>query len=192
LRGRRAFVGGSIVLAAFPLLAAKSPPPPKVGAIRWSGPGHDLHGYMAIPAKAHGPQPAILVIPDGAADTFALGLTDALALAGFVACVAKAPLSFDEAAATLRWLGTNRYATGRVGAVGVGAGAAIAQRIAATGLLECAVLFDGIEGKAEEPNLLHLPILAATTAAALYASAWQRAIAFFARRLRPDQVRSSR
>ena len=55
---RRAFVAGSIALAALPLAAARPLPPPKVGAIRWPGPGHDLHGFMAISARAHGRQPA--------------------------------------------------------------------------------------------------------------------------------------
>ena len=71
---RRAFVAGSIALAAFPAYAGKTPPPPKVGAIYWPGAGHVLHGYMAIPAKAHGPQPAVLVLPGtNGADRFALG-----------------------------------------------------------------------------------------------------------------------
>jgi len=192
LPGRRAFVAGSVALVGFPLLASRAPEPPKVGAIRWPGLGHDLHGYMAVPARAHGPQPAILVFPDGEADAFSLGLTDALALAGFVACVAKAPLSFEEAAATLRWLGTNHYATGKVGGVAMGAAAAMAQRIASARLLDCAVLFDGKEGAAETTGLLRLPTLAATTDAAVYAATWRRAIAFLAHHLCADQVRSSR
>ena len=63
---RRAFVAGLIAAAGVPAGAASRLPPPKIGAIRWPGPGYDLHGYMAIPAKARGRQPAVLVLPDGA------------------------------------------------------------------------------------------------------------------------------
>ena len=145
---------------------------------------------MAVPAKAHGPQPAVLVLPDDGADRFALGLTDALALAGFVACVAKSPLAADEVTATLHWLGTNRYATGKVGIVAIGAGVAMAQSIAAPGSPDCAVLFDGREGPADG-DVLHLPLLTATTDPARYEAAWRQAIAFLAQYLRPDHVGSS-
>ena len=145
---------------------------------------------MAVPAKAHGPQPAVLVLPEAGADTFALALTDTLALAGFVACVAKAPLAVHEVAATLHWLGTNHYATGKVGIVAIGAGAAMAQSIAGAGAPDCAVLFDGKEEPANG-NVLHLPLLAATTDPARYEAAWRQAIAFLAQYLRPDHVGSS-
>lgn len=191
LIGRRAFVAGTIALITPSLFAAKSFPPPKVGAIRWPGHGGDLHGFMAVPAKAHGPQPAVLVLPDAGADPFALGLTDALALAGFVACVAKAPLTFEEATATLQWLGTNPYATGKVGIVGIGAGAAMAQHIAAAGLLACAVLFDGKDDPAGDV-VLHLPMLTATKDALRYEAEWRQAIAFLAQHLHPDHTGSSR
>lgn len=192
--GRRAFVAGYIAFGTSPLRAAKAPAPPKIGAIHWSGPGHELHGYMAIPAKAHGPQPAILVLPDAGADQFALGLTDALALAGFVACVAKNALTADEAMATIRWLGSNRYATGKVGLVGTGAGATMARRIAAAPdiPLSCTILFDGAADVGEETSLLHLPMLNAAVDSVRYGAAWQQAIAFLGRHLRPDHDRSSR
>jgi dienelactone hydrolase len=184
LPDRRAFVAGSIALAALPLRAAKAPPPPKVGAIRWPGPGHDLHGYMAIPAKARGRQPAVLVLPDAGADRFALDLTDALALAGFVACVAKDPLSLDEALASLRWLGTNAYSTGKVAAVGAGAGAALIGPLAATpgGPLTCAVAFDG-RTSGSDPHILHLPPLGPGGGSADYAGRWREAMDFLARNL---------
>jgi dienelactone hydrolase len=154
-----------------------------VGAIRWPGPGHDLHGFMAIPAKAHGRQPAVLVLPDAGADRFALGLSDALAQAGFVACVGKDPLSLDEALASLRWLGTNAYATGKVGAVGTGAGVALIARIAAAGsLLTCGVVFDGGMTDPDDPHILHLPPLTADDGMA-YAGRWREAMDFLARNL---------
>jgi len=172
------------MLAALPLRAAKAPPPPKVGAIRWPGPGHDLHGFMAIPAKAHGRQPAVLVLPDAGADRFALDLTDALALAGFVACVAKDALSLEEALASLRWLGSNAYATGNVAAVGTGAGAALIERIAAAAgnPLTCAIAFDGGLAGPDSP-VLHLPPLTAEIPATDYAARWREAMDFLARDL---------
>lgn len=181
---RRAFVAGSIALAALPLSAARPLAPPKVGAIRWPGPGHDLHGFMAIPAKAHGRQPAVLVLPDTGADRFALDLTDALALAGFVACVAKDPLSLDEALASLRWLGTNAYATGKVAVIGLGAGATLTERIMGTpgNFLACAVTFDG-GAAGSDPRILHLPPLSADEGAVDYAGRWREAMDFLARNL---------
>jgi len=184
LPDRRTVVAGSIALAALPLRAAKAPPPPKVGAIRWPGPGHELHGYMAIPARAHGRQPAVLVLPDAGADHFVLGLTDALALAGFVACVAKEPLSLDESLASLRWLATNAYATGKVAAVGVGAGAALIGRIVAAPAnpLTCAVAFDGGTSDTDH-KVLHLPELTMGGGAADYARQWHEAMDFLASNL---------
>jgi len=180
---RRAFVAGLIAAAGVPAGAASRLPPPKIGAIRWPGPGYDLHGYMAIPAKARGRQPAVLVLPDGGADTFALGLTDALAVAGFVTCAPKTALSVEEADATLHWLATNAYATGRVAAVGLGAGAALVEHVAAEGSLSCGVLYDGAAGDvANATPLLHLPPPASIDAAR-YAAAWKDAIGFLAAHL---------
>jgi len=183
LASRRAFVAGSIATVALPALAAKVPPVPKVGAIRWPGPGYELHGFMAVPAKAHGPQPAVLVVPDtSGADRFALGLTDALAQAGFVTCIPSALASLDEGLATVRWLATNRYATGKVGAVGIGWGAAMVDQMAGgtEPALACGVTFrDGAAATTNVP-LLALPPLAAATDPAAYAASWQQAIAFLA------------
>jgi hypothetical protein len=188
---RRAFVAGSMAAAGFPASAARRPSPPKVGAIHWPGPGYDLHGYMAIPAKAQGPQPAVLVLPDAGADTFALGLTDALAVAGFVTCTPKTALSLEEATATLHWLATNAYATGRVAAVALGGGAALIQRIGGRdGSLSCGVLFDGAgSGMESAVPLLHLPAPSSIDAAA-YAAAWKQAIDFLATHLHPSRLHS--
>jgi hypothetical protein len=189
LIGRRAFVAGSIAVTALPTYAAKPLPSPKVGAIRWPGPGYELHGYMAVPAKAHGPQPAVLAIFDRAgADTFALGLTDALALAGFVTCMPRALASLDEGLATVRWLATNNYATGRVGAVGIGWGGALVERIAGApdSQLTCGVAFgSGDEVAQGIVPLLGLPALTAAADPAAYAASWQQAIDFLAAHLRP-------
>jgi len=192
--GRRAFVAGSIAAVALPAFAARTPP--KVGAIRWPGPGYGLHGYMAVPAKAHGPQPAVLVIPGAeGADRFALGLTDALALAGFVACIPSAMASLDEGLATVRWLATNAYATGKVGAVGIGEGGELITRIAAApdSQLACGVVFgSGDNAQAGAVPMLTLPAFAAATDPATYAASWRQAIDFLAANLRPAQKRRSR
>lgn len=190
MASRRTFVAGSIAAAALPAFAARKPPPPKVGAIRWPGPGYELHGYMAVPAKAHGHQPAVLVIPDtNGADRFALGLTDALALAGFVACIPSALASLDEGLATVRWLATNSYATGQVGAVGIGWGTGLVERIAAApdSMLACGVVFGSnpAAGGGTVP-LLSQPALAATTDPAAYAASWRQAVDFLADHLRPN------
>lgn len=181
--GRRAFVAGSIAAAALPALAAKRAPPPKVGAIRWPGPGHDLHGFMAIPAKAHGPQPAVLILPDASgADQYALAMTDALALAGFVTCIPRALPSIDDAVATVRWLGTNHYSTGKVAAVGLGRGAELVRQMggAAQSGLAAAILFGSAPLAEPEPAMLALDSVAQLAAAGgdVYDRAWQRAIDF--------------
>jgi len=183
---RRAFVAGIVAASACPAFAKKAPEPPKVGAIRWPGPGYELHGYMAVPAEAHGPQPAVLVIPDaGDADQFALGLTDALARAGFVTCIPRALASIDEVMATFHWLQANRYATGKVGAVGIGWGAALLGQIVAVpdSELACGVAFGG-DNLAGAMPLLSLPALAAATDAATYSASWRQTVSFLAGHLR--------
>jgi len=181
--GRRAFVAGSVAATALPAFAAKPLPPPKVGAIRWPGPGHDLHGFMAIPAKAHGRQPAVLVLSDtGGGDQFALAMTDALAQAGFVACIPKALASIDDALATVRWLGTNRYSTGKVAAIGLGSGGEMVRQIsgAASNGLAAAVLFGAAPLVQSEPPTLALDSAAQLAAAGgdVYDRAWQHVIEF--------------
>ena len=186
MASRRAFVAGSIATVGLPALAAKTPPAPKVGAIRWPGPGYELHGFMAVPAKAHGPQPAVLVVPDtSGADRFALGLTDALAQAGFVTCIPRALASLDEGLATVRWLATNPYATGKVGVVGIGWGAGLVGQMAGAPDPEfaCAVTFGGTDAAGIVPSL-NLPALAWATDPATYNASWQQAIGFLIAHLR--------
>lgn len=190
--GRRAFVAGSVAAIALPALAAKAPRPPKIGAIRWPGPGYEMHGFMAVPARAHGPQPAVLVVPDSeGADRFALGVTDALALAGFVTCIPRALASLDEAMATVRWLATNRYATGKVGAVGFGWGARLLGQMVTVpdSPLDCAVAFGGDGSQDVTPPLLGLPPLAAAADPAVYAAWWRQATDFLAIHLRASHDR---
>ena len=191
MTSRRVFVAGSIALTAFAGRAAKSPPPPKIGAIHWPGPTHDLHGFMAVPAKAHGPQPAVLVLSGaGGADQFALGLTDALALAGFVACVPKTPLALDECEATLRWLATNRYATGKVAVVGFGEGAGLVEPLSAApdAPLSCGVVFGDSTGTpAPAVPILRLPAMTGASDPITYAASWNRAITFLNDQLQPPR-----
>lgn len=178
--GRRAFVAGSIAVSALPVFAAKPPPPPKIGAIRWPGVAGYLHGFMAIPAKAHGRQPAVLVIPETSnVDRFALSLTDTLALAGFVACVPKLLPSPDDAQTTLRWLATNRYATGKVAAIGFGPGAELINRIAddPQHLLAAGVTF-GAPGADSGPTpMLRFEAIGALEGQ-LYDRAWRQTVGF--------------
>lgn len=186
--GRRAFMAGTLA-ASLPLHAAKLPPP-KVGAVRWPGPGYDLHGYIAVPAKAHGKQAAVLVLPDQAgADAFTLGLTDALALAGFVACIPKAVASLDEAVATVRWLGSNAYATGKVAAVGNGWSGGIIERMVARAdpLLSCGVIFGRQESLDASIPILSLPRLATATDSETYTAIWQQALVFLRQHLQPQR-----
>jgi len=184
--GRRAFVAGSVAATALPVFAARrAPPPPKVGAIRWPGPGHDLHGFMAIPAKAHGRQPAVLVVPDTTgADRFALGLADSLALAGFVACVPRALASLDDALATVRWLATNRYATGKVAAIGLGWGAELTDRIVGSSpaLLAAGVTFGASGGEAGALPVLRFGAVG-TLSSDAYDRAWQQTLIFLKEQL---------
>jgi dienelactone hydrolase len=177
--GRRAFVVQTMALAALPAFAAKTPALPRIGKVRWPGPGHDLHGYMAVPPKAHGPQPAVLVIhdPDGA-DTSAAGMADSLAEAGFVACTPAALASLEDGIATVRYLATNAYATGKVAAVGIGWGGALVDRIAASpgNLLSCGVTFE--TSAAVAPSTLPMLRFAEPGGADDYARAWREALAF--------------
>ena len=180
--GRRAFVAETIALAAFPAAATKPPPLPRTARIHWPGPHEELHGYMAIPAKARGAQPAILVVHDtGSADAFTLSLADRLALAGFVACAPTRLTLLEEAVATVRWLGTNAYATGKVAAVGLGSGGALVDRVAVSPqpLLAAAITFGASEGTtatAATPMLRFDAV--GQMRAEEYNDAWSRTIAF--------------
>lgn len=182
MHSHRTFVAGAVALAAIPATAAKPTPPPRTANIRWPGPGHELHGYMAIPARAHGAQPSVMVVPDAAsADAFTRGFVDRLALAGFVACAPSRLASLDEGLATVRWLATNAYATGRVAAVGLGWGSALVDRIAASSqpLLAGAVTFDASENAmASVPApVLRLDAIGHMDSE-VYTRAWLRMIAF--------------
>ena len=177
---RRAFILSTATLAAVPSLAAKAPSPPKTANIRWPGPGHDLHGYMAIPPKAQGAQAAVMVVHDAAgADDFTHRLCDQLAAAGFVACAPTKLASLEEAVATVHWLATNAYATGKVAAIGLGWGAALVERVAASPQprLAAAVTFgDDTAGDLPLP-ILRLPALGQLTGDA-YDEAWLQTLAF--------------
>lgn len=181
LWSRRALVVQTMALAAFPASAAKPPPMPKTANIHWPGPAGELHGYMAIPAKARGRQPAVMVVHDaGGADTFTRGLTDQLAQAGFVTCQPNRLASLEDAAATVKWLATNAYATGKVGAIGIGWGGALVERVAASQpLLTAGVVFGAQDSvPIDRPTpLLRLEALRDYTGEA-YVSAWAQAIAF--------------
>ena len=118
------------------------------------GEARSMRGYMVIPAKARGRQPAVMVIHENR------GLTEHIrdvarrvALAGYVALapdflsvaggtpadenaaralIGKLDLaqSVADAAATVRWLTLHRYGTGKVGALGFCWGGAMVNRLA--------------------------------------------------------------
>ena len=177
---RRTLLIEAIALAAFPATAVKPLTPPKSANIHWQGPGGALHGYMAIPAKAHGAQPAVMVVHDaGGADAFIRNLTDRVAQAGFVACAPTRLASLDEAAATVKWLATNAYATGKVGAIGIGWGGALLERVAALSPsgLAAIVNFGASDDMGGQVPTLRLDALGHYSGDH-YAQAWARAIAF--------------
>ena len=91
-----------------------------------------------------------------------------------------------EALASASWLATNRYATGKVGAVGIGWGAGLLGQMltAPDPQLACGVSFGDADASGSVP-LLRLPVLAASTDPATYAASWQQAIGFLAGNLRP-------
>jgi len=111
---RRAFVIGTTALTALRADAAKQASPPKASFIHWPGPGHELHGFMAVDQKAHGPQPAVLVL--GGPPDYAQAVTIWLGAAGVFACWPRS-VTIPDLQATVRWLTTNAYATGKIGAV---------------------------------------------------------------------------
>jgi dienelactone hydrolase len=138
---RRSFLGALAAAGLFPAAAAARPPANKVARVLVPGPTGDLHAILAIPGAARGRQPAVLVLGDAAApDATAAYAADRLADAGLVACALDlsrnavaidTPAALERALAALTWLATNRYATGRVGILGMGSGATLAQRLAA-------------------------------------------------------------
>lgn len=180
---RRALIAGTAAIAIAPASAAHPPAPPKIGAIHWPGAHGDVHGYMAVPAGAQGRQPAVLIVPDhSGADRFALGLVDALAGAGFVTCIARSFPSTEDVVATVRWLAGNRYATGKVAAIGLGWGCELVERVraAAPGELAGAVLVGGqplVQTNSPVLALDSIEVLAARDPVA-YEAAWRRMVAF--------------
>ena len=148
LPDRRMLLAGGLMLPGVAMAARLAPPDIQVNeaAIRWPvGAGRELHGFMAIPARARGRQPAIMVIGDpDTPDATSRALVRSVAQAGFVACTPNAA-SFqsttvaDDMRATAQWLANSRYGTGRVGGIGVGKGAGTAALLAGDGTLAAAV-----------------------------------------------------
>jgi len=162
LAGGTAAAGALLAtIAADPAAAAitaVNDPRLKTNNVRWSvGGTRIMHGYMAIPSYARGRQPAVLVVHENR------GLNDHIrdvarrvALNGFVALAPDflstsggTPADQDAArdligkldlaqtvrdgVATLRWLKGNRFATGKVGAIGFCWGGAMVNRLAVAG-----------------------------------------------------------
>jgi hypothetical protein len=203
LRDRRFVLAAGLALPGAALAAKLAPPDAEVNAtaIRWPvGPVRELHGYMAIPAKARGRQPAVLVI--GGRDTpdlFARQIVRSAAQAGFVACTANAATIMadtlaDDMRATALWLAKGRYGTGRVGAVGLDGGAGAALALAGAGTLSAAILFGGAApsppgapvlsfGRSETGWRLLTESGASATFDGDWAAAWSRAMAYLREKL---------
>jgi carboxymethylenebutenolidase len=150
LLDRRTLLAGGLMLPGVGIAAKLAPPDVEVNqsTIHWAvGNGRELHGYMAIPAKARGRQPAVLVI--GTPDGFARDLVKSVAQAGFVACTVNAAALTpdrlaDDMRATAGWLANGRYGTGRVGAVGIDKGVDPVTALAASGAITAAVTFGDV------------------------------------------------
>ena len=134
----------------------------KAGAIHWSiGPGPDLHGFMAVPDAARGKQPAVLLI--GGPETSGENLRDmtfAAAQAGFVACAptpARSTALVADMRGTAQWLAANRYATGRVAAIGLGTGTPVALALAREQAIAAAILFGPVDPPLSIPTLALIP-----------------------------------
>lgn len=129
----------ALVLVAAAGSAQPRPAPVRSSSIRWSGAnGRTLHGFMAIPGKARGRQPAVLVIAGATAlppvpDPVARTIVAQIANAGLLACTADNITGLADLQATVAWLRFNQYATGRVALVGAGLGTTTATRLAAVG-----------------------------------------------------------
>lgn len=147
---RRALLAGGLMAPGAALAARLAPPDDQVNAasIRWPvGPARELHGYMAIPARARGRQPALIVF--GGRDTtdlFARQLVRSAAQAGFVACTPNSAAILDDRigddlGATSTWLANGRYGTGRVAGVGIGSGIDPIVALVARGRLAAAATF---------------------------------------------------
>jgi carboxymethylenebutenolidase len=191
---RRAFLAQA--LAMLLLLARRAAAePPKIGRIRWPGPEGDLHGFMAIPGAAHGKQPAVLVVHDArTVDAYGAAMADSLAQAGYVACVPTTLSSLEDGRATVRWLATNAYSTGRVAAVGLGWGGAMVERLAAApdSALACAITFGE---STHSPEAAAVPLLRLDAPQSAqdpaYAAAWAEALAFLAAHLHQERRQRS-
>jgi dienelactone hydrolase len=198
LLDRRMLLAGGLMVPAAAMAARLAPPDVKTNesAIRWpiSG-GRELHGFMAIPARARGRQPAVLVIggPD-TSDDMARALARSVAQAGFIAC-APNKASFqgstlvDDMRATAGWLAHGLYGTGRIGAIGMVGGAAIAKTLQGDGTLAAIVTFDDATPSAGSGSILAIRTdgtgwrLSTDAAAAPlilpdWAQAWERATAY--------------
>ncbi|WP_404711663.1 hypothetical protein [Sphingomonas sp. MMS24-J13] len=195
---RRALLASGLMLPGAALAAKLAPPDLEVNeaAVHWPiGEGRELHGYMAIPARARGRQPAVLVIGGlDAPDSFARALAKSVAQAGFVACTVNRATTTparltDDMRATAAWLANGRYGTGRVGAIGVAGGVDTVIALAATKTVTAAVTFG------DTLTVVDTPILAYRRAGsgwvspvdpgepADWAEAWPRALAYLRERL---------
>jgi dienelactone hydrolase len=162
----------------------------KAQPIRWpSGDGGMLHGFMAIPARAKGRQPAVLVLAEpGGPPGLGSSLAAAIAQAGLIACAPdaamvaaaaadQAPRALRDLEATIGWLGHNDYATGAVGLLGTQRTNALLGRLAATSGVSATVILGAevrLTATGTTPTILALP----AADSAEWANSWPRAMAY--------------
>lgn len=188
---RRSVLAAGLMLPAAAIAARIAPVDPQVNAtaIRWPvGPARELHGYMAIPARARGRQPAVLIIGGGdTPDPASRALVRSTAQAGFVACTANRAAIVPERLAedmqaSAAWLANGRYGTGRIGAIGVGAGLPVMLALVARGALTAAIALDDPGAAPPGDRLLSLrrdgagwSLLTGSGASATFAADWAQA-----------------
>jgi carboxymethylenebutenolidase len=162
----------------------------KAQPIRWpSDDGGMLHGFMAIPARAKGRQPAVLVLAaPGGPPGVGSGLAASVAQAGLIACAPDAAMvaaavadqasrALRDLEATIRWLGHNAYATGAVGLLGTHDTGALLGRLTATNGVSAAVLL-GPPGQLTAAGATATILALPAADSAEWANAWPRAMAY--------------
>lgn len=158
----------------------------KTSAVTWNvAAGREMKGYMALPAKARGKLPVVIVIHENRGlNDHIRDVTRRMALEGYIAlapdflstsggtpadenaareAIGKLDLvqAVTDGAATIRWLRTHRYSTGKVGVIGFCWGGAMANRLAVTSgsALAAAVPYYGPAPDPAEAAKVKAPIL---------------------------------
>jgi len=193
---RRAAIVGFITMLAGPAAAKLAPAGKdiKASSIRWpAGDGTVLHGFIAIPARARGKQPAVLILagPGGGTNP-GTDLAEAVAQAGLIGCAPDPAMitgatggserALADLAATIAWLGHHAYATGAIGLLGSSGTEDLLAKLAARPDITASVLIGSAAPLTTGGSASILALPAADSAA--WAAAWPRAMAFLRERLK--------